>query len=123
MPTDHAVALCTDGAVIAAGPSLLDGEHIRLARSDHSGDQPFVQITLDEAGAQIFAAATGRLAALPPPENELAIALDARVVSAPTVQQAITGGEIQVAGPFTAAQVDELARDLELAAVLPVDLV
>ncbi len=75
-----------------------------------------VQFTLNSAGSKKFAAVTTRLVG-----KQLAIVLDNVVVSAPTVQSAITNGTGVISGSFTQAQAKNLAVVLNSGA-LPVQL-
>lgn len=118
----QAVVLCSRISVLAAGASVMGGEHITKVEMQFE-NEPVVRISLDQAGAEILESTTKTLAALPPPQNELAMAIHAQVLSVPAVIEAITGGELQVAGSFSVQQARDLARDVELAASLPVDVV
>ncbi|NUR40544.1 MAG: hypothetical protein HOV73_10705, partial [Streptomyces sp.] len=51
------------------------------------------------------------------PANQFAIVLDGTVLSAPSVAQAITGGEAEIYGSFTEASARELAADLRTGAL------
>jgi preprotein translocase subunit SecD len=75
-----------------------------------------VSFTLNGQGASKFAAATRQLVG-----RQLAIVLDNIVISAPTVQSAITGGQGQITGNFTADEAKNLAVVLNSGA-LPVEL-
>lgn len=57
-----------------------------------------VQVSLPDQDAAGFGTLTQRITGEPQPKNELAIVLEGKVVSAPTVQQAITGGQLQITG-------------------------
>jgi preprotein translocase subunit SecD len=75
-----------------------------------------VLFTLNGPGAQKFGEATERLIG-----RQLAIVLDNVVVSAPTVQGAITGGEGEITGGFSEPEAKNLAVVLNSGA-LPVEL-
>jgi preprotein translocase subunit SecD len=75
-----------------------------------------VNFTLNKEGAAAFAAATKRLVG-----KQLAIVLDNRVESAPTVRSAITGGTGVITGNFTERRAKDLAVVLN-AGALPVQL-
>ena len=75
-----------------------------------------VQFNLNKAGSAKFAAATTRLVG-----KQLAIVLDGTVQSAPTVQNAITGGQGVITGSFTEKQAKDLAVVLNSGA-LPIEL-
>ena len=52
------------------------------------------------------------------PTARIAIALDGKVISAPTVQEAVfTGGNVQISGSFTQSEARDLAKILEFGAV------
>ncbi|MHB1802687.1 MAG: protein translocase subunit SecD [Actinomycetes bacterium] len=76
-----------------------------------------VLLTFTAAGSAKFATVTGQMVNNPPPSNQLAIVLDGLVVSAPVIQQAITGGQAQITGSFTQAQAQDLANVLKYGAL------
>jgi len=56
--------------------------------------------------------------------KQLAIYIDQALISAPTVQDAITGGKAQITGKFTLDQAKKLARDLNTGALpVPIKLI
>ena len=69
-------------------------------------------MTLTDAAADDFADVTGRLSSVQPPLNQLAIVLNGAVVSAPAVNERITGGELQISGAFTQEEAEALASSL-----------
>jgi preprotein translocase subunit SecD len=75
-----------------------------------------VVFTLNKAGSKKFGDATTKLIG-----KQLAIILDGTVQSAPTVQSAITGGQGEITGNFTAQEAKNLAVVLNSGA-LPVEL-
>ncbi len=75
-----------------------------------------IQFDLTDQGADTFADVTTRLQG-----GQLAIVVDQEVVSAPTVQSAITGGTGVITGSFTEARAKDLATQLN-AGALPVAL-
>ncbi|MFL4997004.1 MAG: protein translocase subunit SecD, partial [Microvirga sp.] len=86
--------------VIAEGGDLTDAQ----PAFDSQTRQPIVNFRFNIRGAQRFGQATT--------ENlgrSLAIVLDNRVISAPTIQSPITGGSGQISGSFTVEQVNNLA--------------
>jgi len=78
--------------------------------------QPEVAIEFDPEGAKIFAAATKKNLKKP-----LAIFLDQKLLSAPTVQSEITDGKAVISGGFTLAEAKSLAIQLK-AGALPVPI-
>jgi preprotein translocase subunit SecD len=95
----------------------LDGTMIAKARND--ADQygrPVVDFELTPEGADIFAEVTGQNVG-----KRLAIVLDGRVKSAPTIQSEIPAGRGQISGSFTIDETILLANILK-AGALPVKL-
>jgi preprotein translocase subunit SecD len=90
----------------------LDGTHVQDATAGNSDVSWMVTLRLDEEGARLFEQLTADLAAKQPPNNQLAIVVDDQVISAPTVQSAIPGGQIQITGNFTQAEAEKLAADI-----------
>ena len=75
-------------------------------------DDWVVQVQLTDAAAPRFEQLTERLAGFGPPLNQVAIVLNGAVVSAPAVQEPITGGTLQIAGGFTQDEAEALAASL-----------
>jgi preprotein translocase subunit SecD len=75
-----------------------------------------INFDLTGAGADTFAEVTTRLAG-----RQLAIVVDQQVISAPTVDEPITGGSGVITGSFTEARAKDLATQLN-AGALPVAL-
>ncbi|HJS26334.1 MAG TPA: protein translocase subunit SecD, partial [Actinomycetota bacterium] len=75
-----------------------------------------IQFDLTDQGGDTFADVTTRLQG-----RQLAIVVDQQVISAPTVQNAITGGTGVITGSFTEARAKDLATQLN-AGALPVAL-
>ncbi|HJV90346.1 MAG TPA: protein translocase subunit SecD, partial [Holophagaceae bacterium] len=73
-----------------------------------------VSFQLNRDGADAFATATGTAAA---DERYLAIVLDRKVISAPTVHEKIIGGSVQITGSFTADEADDLSLSLRSGAM------
>ncbi|MCH9800137.1 MAG: protein translocase subunit SecD [Actinomycetia bacterium] len=80
-----------------------------------------VTLSFDSEGASKLAEISGQLVNLPPPTNQFAIVLDGVVVSAPSFEEQILGGEAQISGNFTAQEAEDLANVLKFGA-LPVKL-
>ncbi|QQR55215.1 protein translocase subunit SecF [Candidatus Peregrinibacteria bacterium] len=100
--------------------AVLTGEHFEHADVQFNGSyQPFVSITFDEEGGKIFEELTGRNI-----NKSIAIFVGGELISAPTVQAQISGGQAQISGSFTIEEAQELARDLNTGAIpAPVELV
>jgi hypothetical protein len=63
-----------------------------------------IDLKLRPDDAREFATLTGQVAGQTPPRNQIAIVVGKWVVSAPQVQESITGGDIQISGNFTQSQ-------------------
>lgn len=97
---------------------MLEGERLVEANAsfDQRNGQPIVQFRLDSEGGRRFADITRRNVGKP-----FAIVLDGKVLSAPVIQEPITGGSGQISGTFTV----QTARDLAVllrAGALPVPM-
>src|SRR3990172_4561473 len=79
---------------------------------DQTTGKPVVNIEFNQAGAEKFAAITEKNIG-----RALPIILDEEVISAPIVQQAITGGRAQISGEFTLDQAKNLAIQLNAGAL------
>ena len=119
------VFLGTDGQTkYKLGPVLVTGDAIKKATAVFgSGSQTSVSqgweidFTLTSEGSQIFSDVTTRLVG-----KQLAIVVDDKVISAPTIQGAITNGSGRITGSFTATRAKDLATQLN-AGALPVNLI
>ncbi|MGN8912745.1 protein translocase subunit SecD [Anaerofustis butyriciformans] len=103
------------------GNVILDGSNVKSAKyeiqkSDGYVEQPVVALELDNEGAKAFAEATEKNIG-----NVISIKLDDEVISAPTVQNAITDGKCVITGMKDSEEATELAT-LITAGSLPVDL-
>ncbi|HZT10835.1 MAG TPA: protein translocase subunit SecD [Actinomycetota bacterium] len=110
------------------GPVVIIGSNITKASAQLTGGtqtdpitQWAVAFTLDGPGASKFAAATTAAVNQPPPTNQIAIAVDRRIISNPVVQSPITAGNGIITGNFTEQQAKDLASLLN-AGALPVEL-
>ncbi len=99
------------------GPTLMTGKAVKSARVGTSDlGQALVEFTLTSEGTKEFAKITKRLI-----NKQLAIVLDDKVVSAPTIQSEITGGRGEITGKFTIDEAKDLVLVLNTGA-LPVKL-
>jgi len=96
----------------------LTGRYLKKAELgfDQTSYKPLVSIQFNEEGSKIFEELTAKNVAKP-----LAIYIDNQLISAPIVQEKITGGKAQITGQFTVDQAKELARNLN-AGALPVPI-
>ena len=99
------------------GPTVMTGSAIKQARVgfDQIGS-PKVDIQFTAKGTAQFARVTGQLVG-----KQLAIILDNKVMSMPTVNEQITGGRAEITGKFSLRQVKNLVLVLNTGA-LPVRL-
>lgn len=90
------------------GNILVDGSYITDAQAVATGPQSYaVMVTFDSEGTKLFAQATQELIGQP-----LLIMMDDTVISAPTVNQSITGGQAQITGDFTLEDTVKLADNI-----------
>lgn len=100
----------------ADGETIMDGSAVVSAEMGYLDGQPVVQFTLNDEGATAFATATAENIG-----STISIELDGEVISAPTVNQAITGGQGYIEGNFTAESAQQLAMLIQSGA-LPLDI-
>lgn len=99
-------------------PTELTGKYIKTARVEYDSrtNKPQIGIVFDSKGADLFAKITKENIGKP-----LAILLDGQVISAPTIQGEIVGGQAQISGQFSIQEANALARGLKYGA-LPVSI-
>jgi preprotein translocase subunit SecD len=100
---------CDDGETkYDLGPVFLDGDRIATASampSEYGGH--VVTIEFDSRGAQVWGEfTTGNVG------KSVAILINGRVLSAPSIQAPIPGGVTQISGQFTADEAEQLAKQL-----------
>ena len=102
------------------GEAEVQGDQIAdaYANFDQTGQGWTVLLELTGDGTADWANVTTRLSA---EQKQLAIVLDQRVESAPTVNQPITDGKAQITGQFTEQEAKDLALVLK-AGALPIEL-
>ena len=98
--------------VLVSGADLVDAQ----PGFDQRTGQPIVSFRFNSSGARKFAIATTENVKQP-----FAIILDNEVISAPVIQEPITGGSGQISGNFTVQQANDLAILLR-AGALPAPL-
>ncbi|MBO4252824.1 CHAT domain-containing protein [Streptomyces griseorubiginosus] len=109
------VVLCDahDPITYLLGAAALTGNDVTKAEASYAADRGWsVSLSFSSAGGKRFAQLTGRLATFPPPQNQLAITAGGRVVSAPSVQQSLTGRGVEIYGSFDKRQAADLATEL-----------
>ena len=129
-PTKPLVTCGTDGfSKYVLGPVELDGETIADASNGTtttttgaSTNTWAVNLSFNSEGREKFKNVTSRLVNLEDPRNRFAITLDGFVITAPTTQSAITGGEAQITGSFDQVTSKALADQLKYGS-LPISFV
>jgi len=100
------------------GKKLLDGSHVKESKvGTNQKGQYVVTLKFNDEGAKLFGEATKEAA---PSNKRIIIMLDDKVLSAPTVNQEILGGNAEISGSFTVQSASELANLIQ-AGALPVN--
>ena len=96
-------------------PAVIDGDMLTDAASGipQGGVNWIVTLSLNSEGGAIFEKVTGALAQKESPQNTFAIVLDGDVITYPSVERAIPGGEAQISGSFTQESATDLANVLK----------
>ena len=108
------------------GPVIITGSDITKASAQLSSDpntgvtQWVVAFQLNGTGSAKFEQATRAALNAPPPQNQIAIAVDRTIISNPVVNGVITGNG-EISGNFTEQEAKDLATVLN-AGALPVEL-
>jgi preprotein translocase subunit SecD len=94
--------------------ALLTGASLTDARVqiDSQYGEPYVSIDFDKKGARVFERVTGENVG-----KRLAIVLDNKVYSAPTIQEKIAGGRARITGRFSMEEARDLAIVLRAGAL------
>jgi len=125
-PTDEPLITCDDKNTVKylLGPVEVKGQDISdasagLVQSSQgvTTGQWAVNIVFNGAGTKAFSDVTTRLVGLQGSQNQFAIVLDGKVISAPTTQAAITDGKPQITGNFDETSSKALADQLKFGAL------
>jgi preprotein translocase subunit SecD len=125
-PADEPLVTCDEsglykyilGPVEVAGDTITDATNSLVTTSAGvSTGEWGVNIVFNNEGTEQFAAVTERLFNLTGAQNQFAIVLDGRVISAPTTNAVITTGEPQISGSFTQESSKTLADQLKYGAL------
>jgi preprotein translocase subunit SecD len=114
-PDDHVAACSEDGEFkYLLGPSVVEGTAVTDAAA---GTRPgtgqwIVNLDFDNEGSAAWGGFTAANVG-----NQVAITLDGRVISAPTVNSAILGGGTEITGDFDQEAATELANQLKYGAL------
>ena len=90
--------------IVLSGENLIDAK----PRMDTQNNQTVVSFNLDRVGTKKFAKATSNNVG-----KKLAIILDNKIISAPTIQEPIVGGSGQITGDFTFQSATDMAEQLK----------
>nr|WP_254069225.1 protein translocase subunit SecD [Herbiconiux sp. VKM Ac-2851] len=124
-PADQPLVTCDDNGVkYLLGPVEIEGADIADAsagvattQQGASTGQWVVDISFNDAGTAKFADVTTRLFGLQGVQNQFAIVLDGKVITAPTTGGAFTDGKAQISGSFTQNSAQSLADQLKFGAL------
>jgi preprotein translocase subunit SecD len=124
-PTDQPLVTCDDNGVkYLLGPVEIEGADIADATSGvgttsngASTGSWVVDLTFNDEGTAKFADVTTRLFGLTGVQNQFAIVLDGKVITAPTTGGAFTDGRAQISGSFTQESAKALADQLKFGAL------
>ncbi|MEU3625380.1 SecDF P1 head subdomain-containing protein [Amycolatopsis coloradensis] len=110
---DPALPLITcdrvQGTKYILGPAFLTGADLSKAKAqlDTQSGGTIIGLSFTPAGARTWGEWTAANVG-----KQVAMVLKSRVLTAPTIQSAITGGETQITGKFTLDEARQLARDI-----------
>jgi preprotein translocase subunit SecD len=102
-------------------PTSLTGRYLKGAelQFDQQTYQSQVSLEFDDEGSKIFEDLTKKNV-----NKRIAIYLDGMAISAPVVQEAITGGKAQITGDFSVEEARELVQRLNAGALpVPINLI
>ena len=100
MITENGDEVIVNKKIIMSGENLVDAQ----PRVDNQTNRPMVSFNLDRYGAQKFGKVTTNNVG-----KRLAIVLDDKIISAPVIREAITGGSGTISGNFSFQEVTDLA--------------
>ncbi|MGW3659506.1 protein translocase subunit SecD [Streptomyces sp. NPDC005151] len=118
-PTDTTVACSSEGdAKYVLGPAAVSGTDVGSAKAaiDQQRGMWIVQMDFTKKGSKKFQQITSKLSTQQPPMNQFAIALDGEVVSAPQVNETLSGSA-EISGSFTQQSAQDLANVLSYGAL------
>ncbi len=125
-PADRPLVACDDtgqfkyllGPVEVAGETISDASAgIRQTGQGVSTGEWKVDLVFNAAGTERFAEVTGRLVGMTPPQNQFAVVLDGRVITAPRALAVIPDGKPEISGSFTEESAKSLADQLKFGAL------
>jgi len=92
------------------GPAAITASDVRTVRAAQVQGRWTVELSLDAAGTRTLSTLTARLVG-----RQIAFVFDRLVISAPTIQAAITSGQVAVTGNLDQKRATEIASALEAA--------
>lgn len=98
-----------DGAVVLEGTDVADARAGSYTDEFTGNREYVVSLTLTDEGTTKFAVATAANVG-----SQIAIIYDGEVISAPTVNEAIGGGQAQITGSFTYEEAEQLASTIRI---------
>ena len=113
--SDIGEELMVNKRIVMSGENLIDAQ----PRLDNQINEPIVSFTLDRLGAQKFGKTTSENVG-----KRLAIILDGKIISAPSIREPITGGSGTISGNFSFQEATDLALLLRSGALpTPINIV
>ncbi|MER5626832.1 protein translocase subunit SecD [Streptosporangium sp. NPDC002544] len=119
-PDKQYVGCSTDGSTkFILDKAAVTGTSIDSASSgvDQTTGEWLVQLSFKGQGPDQWSKITTTAFNSQAPRNQIAMVLDGMVISAPVIQEPITGGRAQISGNFTQVSADELANQLKYGAL------
>ena len=107
------------GTAYRLGPTAVSGNELQDAKTNYDNlGRAVVSLQFNSQGKELFDKATAENVG-----KQLAIVLDGQVISAPVVQERISGGQAQISGRFTPQDAQRLAIMLRAGALpVPVEI-
>lgn len=106
------------GPVEVSGSQIADATSGQVTTSTGaSTGQWAVNLSFNAEGTTAFSNVTARLSGLQGAQNQFAILIDGKVITAPATNEAITAGKAQITGGFTQASAKTLADQLKYGAL------
>ncbi|WP_327120552.1 protein translocase subunit SecD [Streptomyces sp. NBC_01341] len=118
-PEDPTVACSTEGdAKYLLGPAEVSGTDVDDAKAQFDQQRGIWLVSMEftDKGSKKFQTITKKLSAQQSPQNQFAIALDGEVVSAPQVNETLSGSA-EISGSFTQQSAEDLANVLSYGAL------
>lgn len=101
------------GSCLQLGPAEFEVTSLVGLRKKYENVTWQLDITLTKEDAAKFGELTSTVAAKGPPDNRVAMVIGGRhLVSAPSVMEAITEGDLSITGDFTKDEIDALIKRL-----------